>query len=322
MSQATMGIDVSKQHLDLCIRWSEKKHVSARFPYTAKGQAELLAWLEQKGVHEGLVCLEATGRYSFEIAETLFQKGYQVSIENPLRIKHFAISQMLRQKTDKLDAKILADYAALMSPKLWQPKSVLASNLQELQRLIEDMQSDRTRLINRMEGLRHGSVARPHLERQLKRLEEEMKQIEEEVEHLVEGDEELSKQLSLLSSIKGIGKKSALQLLAEIPCWSRFATAEQLVAYAGLCPQQVQSGNTSYSYLSKRGNANIRKSLYFPALSAMQHNPHLRVFAQRLKASGKAKMLVVAAVMRKLLVLAYTIVKSGRAYDPNYVPAA
>ena len=98
-----------------------------------------------------------------------------------------------------------------------------------------------------------------------------------------------------------------------------FHSADELVAYAGLCPHQQQSGSQlRRSWLSKQGNPHLRKALYFPALTAKQHNPHLRRFAQRLTQAGKAKMVVVAAVMRKLLVLIYTLLKSGHPYDPNY----
>jgi transposase len=319
MNTPTVGIDVSKAHLDVAIQGLCAKSLHRQFPYTSKGQKRLLAWLDEHDLRGKRVCLEATGRYSIEIAETLHRAGYIVSIENPARTKHFARSLMLRQKTDKVDATVLAHYASVMTPRPWSPPTILQSNLQELKRLAEDLQTDRTRILNRLEGLRAASPARPYLEEQLQQIERQITQIEKDLSDYLNQDSTLHAQSQLLMSIKGIGKTTAIELLAEIPDWSLFGSADELVAFAGLCPQHHQSGNKAgYSRLSKQGNAHIRKTLYYPALSALQHNPHLKRFAERLKASGKPKMVVVVAVMRKLLVLAYAILKSGQPYDPSY----
>ena len=320
---ATIGIDVSKARLDVVVRWDEKRMGHRQFDYTDSGQDQLLRWLKKQNVVGAAVCMEATGRYSVPIATHLHEAGYRVSIENPLRIKHFAKSMMMRAKTDKADAKALAYFAAVMSPEQWFPPTVTFQDVQDLKRLIDDLDQDRTRTLNRLEGMRANSPARRYLERQLKQIEEQLKQAKEELSQRVDQDDEFQSKCRLLVSIKGIGVTSAIQLLAEIPDWSVFSSADELVAYAGLNPAIRQSGKyQGKSRLSKCGNAHIRKILYYPALSAMQSNPQLRVFAQRLKAKGKENMVVVAAVMRKLLVLAYAIVKSGLPYDPNYQIAA
>lgn len=323
MTAVTIGIDVSKSHLDVAIHGLSPKHSHRQFPYTVSGQKHLLTWLKRSGVQGAQVCLEATGRYSFDIALLLHNRGYSVTIENPLRTKNFAKSLMTRQKTDRVDAHVLAQYANAMTSHPWTPPTLLQSSLQELKRLIEDLQCDRTRTINRLEGLRVSSPARRYLKEQLHHIERQLAEVKHELADLLAQDDTLSAQSELLMSIKGIGKTTAIELLAEIPDWSLFSSADELVAYAGLCPEHRQSGKkTGYSRLSKQGNAHLRKTLYFPALSAMQHNPHLKRFAQRLKAAGKAKMVVVCAVMRKLLVLVHAILKSGQPYDPNYQHSA
>lgn len=319
MEEMTVGIDVSKHHLDVAIRQQNKSIKHQRFAYTVKGQKQLLKWLEKSDALGSHVCMEATGRYSIEIATNLYHAQYAVSIESPYRTKHFAQSLMQRQKTDQVDASMLAHYAAIMPHRAWQPTPLNFKNAQELKRLYDDLQQDRTRTLNRLEGLRKASPARPYLEKQLQQIDKQLQQVEQDLATVIDDDPQLNQQLHLLTSIKGFGSISARQLLAEIADWTAFSSADQLVAYAGLCPQHFQSGQkTGYSRLSKRGNAHIRKLLYYPALSAMQHNPHLKVFAERLKANGKAKMQVVVAVMRKLLVLAYAILKSGQPYDLNY----
>lgn len=317
MNTATVGVDVAKQQLDVVVLWGDGRELYQRFANTAEGHAGVWAWLEREVGGTVAVCLEATGRYGEALAHYLHQRGCRVSIVNPAPVKHYAAALMQRQKTDKSDAYVLARYQAQMQPLPWQPPSVTRSHLQDLKRLRDDLQTDHTRVHNRLEGLRAGSPARRYLEQQLQHLEQQLSQVEDELQKLLTDDDHLKTECQLLESIKGIGHITALQLLAELPDLSRFESADQLVAYAGLCPHQQQSGNQkARSWLSKQGNARIRKALYFPALTAKLYNPHLRAFAQRLTAAGKAKMTVVAAVMRKLLVLVYSILKSGQPYDP------
>lgn len=316
---ATVGIDVSKAKLDVVLLWSDGRETYRQVSNDSAGHHTLSEWLQGQGVSSVPVCLEATGRYGQAVAQHLQQQGYAVSMVNPAPVKHFAAALMKRHKTDKSDASVLARYAAQMQPTLWQPPSLLKSQLQELKRLVDDLHTDHTRVQNRLEGLRAGSPARRYLEQQLRQLEQHLQEAQAELDELMNSDDQLQAQCRLLMSISGIGRISAMQLLSELPDLSGFRSAHELVAYAGLCPRQHQSGSqTVHSHLSKQGNAHIRKALYFPALTAKTHNPHLRAFAQRLRAAGKAKMTVVAAVMRKLLVLVYAILKSGHPYDPTF----
>jgi transposase len=303
METATVGIDVSKAQLDAALIWSEGKVVYRRFSNSASGHQALSEWLHQQTPLPVPICLEATGRYGEAIAVYLHEQGYPVSVVNPAPVKSFAAALRKRHKTDKSDAQVLALYMAQMQPPSWQPPNERQTHLQELQRLNDDLQTDRTRVKNRLEGLRPTSPARRYLEEQLKQLEQQLAEVEAEIGKLVEDDPPLQAQCQLLETIVGIGRVSALQLLAELPNLSLFTSPEQLVAYAGLCPHQHQSGaQRPVSWLSKQGNPRLRKALYFPALSAKVHNPHLARFAQRLSQTGKAKMVVVAAVMSKLLV--------------------
>lgn len=319
MQSAAGGIDVSKARLDVLLLTADGQQAYQQVSNTTSGHQQLSTWLRQHTSGTVAVCLEATGRYGEAIARHLHQHGYAVSGVNPAAVKHFANAMMKRHKTDKSDAHVLACYLAQMHPPVWQPPTLVQSHLQELKRLADGLQTDRTRVKNRLEGLSASSPAHRSLEAQLKHLEQQLAQVEEEISQLLDDDPHLQAQCQLLLSIKGIGRISALQVLAELPDIGRFASADQLVAYAGLCPHQQQSGaQRGVSWLSKQGNPRLRKALYFPALSAKVHNPHLRQFAQRLTAAGKAKMVVVAAVMRKRLVLVYTILKSGHPYDPTF----
>lgn len=319
MQSVSVGIDVAKAYLDVVVWRADGGESYQRVVNSREGYQSLCEWLRQQSTESLPICMEATGRYGEAVATYLHEAGYQMSIVNPAAVKHFAAALMKRHKTDKSDAAVLARYAAQMQPALWQPPSAIHSHLQDLKRLVDDLQVDRTRVKNRLEGLRAGSPVRHYLEEQLHYLEEQLQQAQDELNDLLHEDDQMESQSRLLESIPGIGRISALHLLAELPDIRHFDSADELVAYAGLCPHQQQSGNqASVSWLSKQGSARIRKVLYFPALSAKSHNPHLRRFAERLTAAGKAKMVVVAAVMRKLLVLVYAILKSGRPYDPTW----
>jgi transposase len=323
MSWQTIGIDVSKAKLDVCLLGETGETAYQQVANTAAGYELLQTWLQQHSPQPLPVCLEATGIYSQPPAQYLYQHHYPVSVVNPAPVKAFAAALMKRHKTDKSDALVLARYGAHFSPPLWTPATLSQSQLHDLKRLADDLQSDRTRVKNRLEGAPAGSPARPYLQDQLTYLEKQLAHVQAELQKQLDEDQGKQHQCRLLTSIIGIGLTSALQLLAELPDLTHFASADELVAYAGLCPRQQQSGSQSpRSWLSKQGSAALRKALYFPALTAKQHNPHLRRFAQRLSDSGKAKMTVVAAVMRKLLVLIYAILKSGHPYDPNYQFAA
>ena len=323
MSWQTIGIDVSKAKLDVCLLGEAGETAYQQVANTAVGYEQLQTWLQQHSSALLPICLEATGIYSLPPAQYLYEHHYPVSVVNPAPVKAFASALMKRHKTDKSDALVLARYAIHFTLPLWAPATLSQSHMHDLKRLADDLQGDRTRVKNRLEGAPAGSPARPYLQDQLAYLEKQLAHIQAELQKQMDADQGIQHQCRLLTSIIGIGITSAVQILAELPDLSRFGSADELVAYAGLCPRQQQSGNqTTRSWLSKQGSAPLRKALYFPALTAKRHNPHLRSFAQRLNHAGKAKMTVVAAVMRKLLVLIYAILKSGHPYDPNYLFAA
>jgi transposase len=319
METMVVGIDVSKAKLDVCLLHATGQARYLQVPNTTSGHAVVYAWLQRQTRLLVPVCLEATGVYGDAIRDYLYERHYPVSVVNPTPVKSFARALMKRHKTDKSDALVLATYRLHSQPPLWQPRLLSRSDLHDLKRLADDLKADRTRVSNRLEGARPGSPARRYLEEQLTYLDQQLAQVEADLHQQLDQDDDLHQQCRLLTSIIGIGQTSALQVLAELPDLTHFHSADELVAYAGLCPHQHQSGNQpNRSWLSKQGNAHLRKALYFPALTAKQHNPHLRRFAARLTQAGKAKMVVVAAVMRKLLVLIYAILKSGHPYDPNY----
>lgn len=314
-----IGIDVSKAILDVTVLVASKTlYLQVKNELT--GWCELCRWLDELEAQDNPVCMESTGVYSLGVANHLYQQGHTVSVVNPARISAFAGSLLQRNKTDKSDSFTIALFCQRMQPDPWQPQSGTAKRLRALSRFAADLDSDRTRCISRLEGMEEDNPAWRYIKTQIDLIEAQQRDVQAEIDKLIQDDDELRQQRDLLVSIVGIGEKTASALLGELPDLSRFTSSRQLVAYAGLSPQRFESGSSVHrrTKMSKIGAARLRHLLYFPAMAAKKHNPHLKIFAERLKEAGKEKMVVVGAVMRKLLVLVYAVLKSGKPYDREY----
>lgn len=319
MDKAVVGIDVAKDTLEVVLAQGElSRHAS--FKNAEAGYAQLNKWIARYATSLVHVCLEATGQYGEGVAEYLYQQGHAVSVVNPVRIKAYAESKMRRNKTDKLDAYLIADFCASQDPPLWSPPPANVRLLQGLMRRLEDLQGMRQQERNRLQAGRLDPKVQEDLEAHLRFLEQRIREIQQAIEEHIHQDPDLKAQKDLLVSIKGIGDKTAYLLLSEIPALRDFKHVNELVAFCGLNPRKHASGSSinARPRLSKKGSSRIRKGLYFPAIVAQQHNPILKAFADRLLRTGKSKMCVIGAVMRKLLHLVFGVIKSGRPFDPFY----
>lgn len=315
-----VGIDVSAVKFDVALLGTGDRFRHRTFSNSRHGFAALLKWLGEQGPGDLHVCLEATGTYGLALATHLHQAGLRVSVVNPVCIKAFGQSELRRAKTDRVDAMVIARFCRAMRPAPWQPPSAEVAGLQALVRRLADLQAMHTSERNRLQVPGIPAQVRASVRKMLAHIERQMEAINSQIEQHIERHPQLKAQRDLLCSIPGIGKATASVLLAENVRASGYASARQLAAYAGLVPQPRQSGSSvrGKARLSKRGNAHLRKALYFPAVAAMRYNPILRAFAARLRAAGKATMVIIGAVMRKLLHQAYGVLKSGRPFDPNY----
>lgn len=319
---AVLGIDVSKAKVDVALSLPEKKVMVASFENTKAGFKQLQRWLLRQTKQPLHACLEATGRYGEAITEYLFGQGHQVSVVNPSRIHAYGRSKLRRSKTDKSDALLIADFCATQQPPLWTPITEHQQELQELTRQLEDLKTARQRVSNRLgSGIRSKTV-QGLLQEQLDLYEGQIRQLEEDIRNHIAEDEQTHTSFELLVSIPAIGPTTAAKFLAEVPDIRLFESADQLAAYAGLVPRQHFSGSSVHgkSTLAKTGNTFLRTAFYMPALSAERFNPIIANLAQRLRSATipKSKMTITAAIMHKLLVLAYGVLKSGRPFDPNF----
>jgi transposase len=321
-----LGIDVAKRTLAVALMVNAQQVTLGHFTNDAHGFAQLLRWVERQTRPELpplSVCLEATGRYGEAVAQALWAAGYVVSIINPSRIHAYGRSQGLISKSDQTDAQLIACFCGRHELPAWQPPSAHQQSLQELSRHLADLKTSRQRLKNRLAaGLRTPSIVRG-LQEQLDLLDRQIGEVEAELAALSDQDEQQRHQLTLLTSIPGIGLTTALTFLAEIGSLATFTTADQVAAYAGVVPKPYQSGTSVHKkpHLTKHGNRHLRTAFYMPALAAARFNPLIAALVERLRARGKSKMEIIGAVMHKLVRLAFGVLKSGRPFDPNYAAA-
>lgn len=322
-TEVVLGVDVAKSKVDVCLMCADGKVLEECFVNTRRDHERLLAWLERHRAGALVVAgLESTGAYSRVWRDLLHLSGHSVCVLNPARPKAYADACGLRNKTDRVDARMLAEFVAERKPARWSPPSPGVEDLKELTRRREELlaliQAER----NRLESAQTGRV-RESLSRSIKSLERELARIDEELDALMGAHPQLRQNEKLLRTIKGIGKVTARKILAELPDVSCFAGARQAAAYAGLSPRRHESGKTvrKRGRLCKTGNAILRKALYMPAMVAIKHNPTIKAFAATLRANGKCEAMIIGAAMRKLLHIAYGVLKHQRPFDPAYVDA-
>ena len=313
----TLGIDISKDsfHLELSIN---EKLRHRKFANRKEGFIELCAWLAKHKASQVHACLEATGPYSEDLALHLHQQGHTVSVINPAQIKAFGQSELLRNKDDRPDAGLIRRFCEKQRPAAWTPPPAHLRELQALTRHLENLIETRQQQLNRLESAKTKGVIKS-LRKLVAYVDTEIARTEKQIQDHVNNHPDLKKQCELLESIPGIGKRTAAKLLAEIEDIARYKSARQVAAYAGLTPRNYRSGTIrGKTRLSKTGNARVRKALFLPAMTAKRYNPIVRSFCQRLASHGKNKMQVIGAAMRKLIHIAFGVLKSGNHFDPNH----
>ena len=314
MSKAVLGIDVGKRKLDVALMFDQKTLVR-KFDNSPSGIKLLEGWLTSLHLEQVHVCLESTGAYGEAVAEFLHGKGHRISVVNPLRVKGYANSDLQRNKTDRADARTIADFCLTKDPEDWHPLPVEIKHLQTLTRRIESLQGMLNSEQNRLELA--ASEVRPSLDRVIQTLEKEIELVRRLIKEHIDNHPGLRQQSELLQTIPGIGERTAQILLGELE-FAAFPSARALAAQAGVTPQQFQSGTSvNRTRLSKLGNGRIRKALYFPAIVAVKCNQIVKKFASRLSQNGKTPMQVICASMRKLIHIAFGVLKNNRPFDPN-----
>jgi transposase len=315
--RAVLGIDIAKATFVCALLTADGKLRHKRCPNTLAGFEQLAAWLRRQGVTHVHACLEATGTYGDALATWVYDAGHTVSLVNPAVIRAYAGTQLTRSKTDRIDAVLIARFTATHQPPAWTPPAREIRELQALVRRLDALHGMRTQEANRLAAGVLVTEVRASIEAVLANLDAQIALVQRLIRDHIDRHPGLRRQRDLLTTIPGIGDATAAVLIAEL-FDKPYTSARQAAAFAGLVPRLMESGTLrGRSRLSKIGPGRLRKALYFPALAALRFNPTIRAARARLSAAGKPPMVIVGAAMRKLIHLAYGVLKSGRAYEPT-----
>lgn len=319
-----VGIDVSKAKLDVALTHNGKEILSyATFENNLDGFKKLINWTKKlsKKFEKIHYCMEATGIYSEEISEYLQeQKNSIVSVVNPVQPKAFAGSLLLRTKNDKVDARMIACYAAIHNPAL-TPK--MPDDVKEFKRLVRHLNyliNSRAREKTKIESVKSKEI-NIMVEETIGHYSRQIEQTEKLIKELIDNNPELKEDIKLLKSVPSIGFKTACNILAEIHYTSREnLDIKSEIANAGLSPQERLSGTSvrGKSKICKKGNTHLRGCLYMPAMSAIKSNSILSTFYRRLIENKKLKMVALIALMKKLLTISIGVLKNRKPFDPNW----
>lgn len=302
------GVDVAKARLDVMVIPDGKYFMQGN---DEAGTKRVVSRLKRLGVQ--LTVIEATGGYERRLASELELAGLSTAVVNPRNARDFARSQGLLAKTDKLDAGVLARYAERMKPEPTHQKSQAEREYSSLVSRRRQLVSDRAREKTRLEK----SIfewERESVEAHIKWLDEQIAQIEGKISERIKQDSQMNKRNRLLRSVPGVGPVASSTLMASLPELGGLGR-NQISALAGLAPLNNDSGNRRGRRSVWGGRSDVRCALYMAAVAAIVCNPVIKVFYDRLRASGKGGKVALTACARKLLVILNAMAKDGSAWD-------
>jgi transposase len=310
-----IGIDVAKQYFDLHIL---KTGQDRRLENSTGGIGKCVAVCNK--IKPELIVMEATGGYELALAATLQAEGFAVAVVNPRRIRDFARAAGQIAKTDKLDARIIAQFAATMEP---MPTEQINENTQKLKALIarrNQLVGLHTAESNRLEHAGSREI-RCSIAAVLKVIEAQLKTIDRQITEHIENTPRLRRRSEILDSVPGIGPTTAHMLVTELPELGRL-NRRQIAALVGVAPIARDSGVFRGKRMTGGGRKKIRCRLFMPTLVAVRHNPVLRAYYNNLLSRGKCKMVALVAVMRKLICIMNTMAKNNQNWNPILIKIA
>jgi transposase len=316
------GIDVgSKEFVVKLRREGDPRAQSRSFQNTEQGRLAVGRFLSRPG-HLVRVCLESTGTYGLDLALELDETaGVEVMVNNPRAVRRFAQALMKRGKSDSIDGDVLMEFAQRMPFTRWKRPSAQALELRAISRRIKSVTQACTAEKNRLHAASVSKttprIVRQDLNRSIARHQKAITGLTAAALKLIAGEPSLKNNFQLLVTTTGIARASAILILGELGTLCSDLDSCQWVAHAGLDPRHESSGTSveKKPRISKTGNKYLRGALFMPALVARHHDPYLKAFADRLQAKGKQPIQVVVAVMRKLLVGFYGMLKNQQPYD-------
>ena len=316
MSEASnqwwVGIDVSKDWLDGCCAGAPAGQQSSRWGNDAEGIGALLKALS--GAPIGLVVLEASGGYETAAATRLAAATLPVVVVNPKQVRDFARAKGILAKTDRIDARVLAQFARLIRPAVRPLPDDEQRELMELvdrrTQLVAMRAQERTRLATVQ------PIARESITEHIRWLDERIGKLDVDLTHRLRTSQAWKVKVDLLKAVPGVGKVTLFTLLARLPELGQL-NRRGIAALAGLAPMAADSGQHRGKRFVQGGRAEVRAVLYMATLTATRHNPLIRVLFERLIAAGKPFKVAMTACMRKLLTILNAILKSQQPWNPS-----
>ena len=308
MMNDTIGVDISKDHLD-AVRQSDG--ACRRFANDRTGHRAFIGWL---GCADLRIVYEPAGPYHRRFEQRLADAGYRLVKVNPRQARRFAEATGKPAKTDRLDAAMLARMGALLELEPRPVRSPVLNTLKDLLMAREALMKSRTAAKNRAKTLTL-SLLKRHNAAQLRQIERQMAAIETEIMALIKADPDFAARFAILVSIPGVSTITAFVLLIDMPELGTL-TDRQVAALVGVAPVARQSGKWTGRAFIRGGRANVRQALYMPALVATRYNPDLKAKYEQLTNAGKPAKLAITAIMRKLIVLANALVRDNRKWQP------
>lgn len=322
-----VGIDIAATTAEISIqRPGAKASRSFTIDQTPEGFNRLVHKLQAAGKEPShvLVVMEATGSYWISLATRLVHDGFQVSVINPSQAHHFAKALLKRAKTDAIDAQTLAQLAIVLQPEPWMPPPQIYYELQQRLAQRDDLLNLRQQVRNQLHALEQYpeviASVRTRMESLLSILQSQIDEIEVEIAAALNQDSAWATAAERLQSIKGIGWVTAAWTLVSTLNFTTCETVDSLTAYAGLAPMPRQSGSSVWHRpsIGHSGNGRLRTAFYMATLTAARLNPVIKPFYNRLREAGKPEKVARCAAARKLLHIAWAVVKKDQPFDPNY----
>jgi len=327
----SVGIDIAKDKFDVCFMEINSEHTFVKgttsFNNDSKGFETFFYWCSKRNQANAslIFVMEATGVYYEDLCYFLYSKNEKVSVVLPQKVKYFAKSLNIKTKTDQVDAKLIADMGLERhnTLQLWSPPSKQFKEIRDLTREFCRLKKSKTAIASQVHALRIAhNTSKDALRIALKHLAFTGKLITELDSILlktVKKDNQLYDKITRIAEVKGLGILTIVKVIAETNGFLLFDNIRQLVSYAGLDVVQHQSGaHEGKTNISKKGNAHLRAALYMPAVCAATHNVTLKPFYNRLNEKFNHKKQSLVAVMRKLLILIYTLWKNDQEYNPKH----
>jgi len=326
-----VGIDVAQN--ELVVSLGRMNHDTGTdifafktFPNNAVGFKDLLAWVNKLSAKEIRVSyvMEATGVYHEKLAYYLSDQGQEVSIVLPNKISNYFRTLEVKTITDKTASQAICQFGLERKLEAWKKPKKIFKDLKQLTRERDQLIAERTALKNQLHAEKAEAFPNDSsIKRVIKRIQLNDKQeleIKAEIAAIVKQDLELVEKINTITTIPGVGKLTAVIVLAETNGFELIKNKKQLVSYSGLDVRLKDSGTSvkSKPKISKKGNRHLRKAMYMPALAAMRFNDQHKALFVRLVSKHGIKMKAAVAVQRKILELIYTIYKTDKAFDKNY----